>query len=485
MKSRIGLFLGPALFVLIYFLDLQGLSESGKGVLAGTLWVAVWWITEPIPMAATSLLPIVLFPIFGGMDTKVTTTTYYSPIIMLFMGGFIIALAIEKWSLHQRIALNIIRIIGTNAKRIILGFMLATMFLSMWISNSATALMMFPIGLAIANKITDFSEGKNQSGNQQFHKTLMLAVAYAASIGGMSTLIGTPTNSIFSAMTLELFQTEVSFAKWFSLGFPLSFVLVLAGWFYLSFIAFKTTNFNVGSAKDEIRRQLHDLGRISFEEKVVTAVFAFTAVSWITRSFLLNKIIPGINDTIIAIFGALILFVLPSSKKGIPIMDWKTARNLPWGVLLLFGGGLTIATGFKSSGLAVWLGEQLVDLNGLPYFVLLALIIVIVNFSTEITSNVATASVLLPILASVALTIGVHPYGLMAGACLASSCAFMLPVATPPNAIAYSSGYLSIEDMVRIGFWMNIISSIIVLLFVYFALPLIWGIDLFQYPSSF
>ncbi len=474
--KKAGLILGPILFILILLLRIEGLSPEGKSILAGTAWIVVWWITEAIPLAVTSLLPVILFPLTGGMDISSTTTTYMSPMIMLFMGGFIIALAMEKWNLHQRIALSIISFIGTNAVSIILGFMIATMFLSMWISNTATALMMLPIGLAIAKKISDLEVIATKAS--RFEKSLMLAIAYGASIGGMATLIGTPTNAIFAAMSLELFEVEITFSQWIALGLPISLVLLVIGWLYLTRIAFPTRISESGTAREEIRKQLKTLGKTSREERLVMVIFVCTALAWILRSFLLERILPGIHDTIIAMAGAIILFLVPASKGKGMLMDWKTARKLPWGILLLFGGGLSIAIGFKTSGLAEWLGGHLGNLDHLPYYLILLLTLFLVNFSTEITSNVATASVLLPILALLSESLGVAPWGLMVGASLAASCAFMLPVATPPNAIAYSSGFLSMRDMVRIGFWMNLISTTLLYLCIRYLMPLLWNIDM-------
>jgi len=485
MKNRIGLFLGPLFFLLILFIDFKGLSTEGKVIMAGTVWIAIWWIMEPIPIAATSLLPIVIFPLSGALDIKTTTTTYYSPLIMLFMGGFIIALAMERWNLHQRIALTTIKMIGTNSRKIILGFMLATMFLSMWISNTATALMMLPIAVAIAKKIGDFQSGADSKELSKFHKALMLSIAYAASIGGMATLIGTPTNAIFSAISLELYGREITFSEWFALGLPISLVCLVIGWVYLTRVVFSADIPNVGAAKNEVKKQLISLGKMTFEEKMVLLVFVITATAWILRSFVLVRFIGGINDTIIAMAGALLLFILPSSKKGEKLMDWETARKLPWGILLLFGGGLAIAAAFKSTGLADWLGNHLSALNQFHFALILFVVIIMVNYFTEITSNVATASVLLPILASLSQTIGVHPFGLMVGASLAASCAFMLPVATPPNAIAYSSGYLSMNNMVKTGFWMNLMTTTILFFFIYYIMPIIWGIELLEFPPDF
>lgn len=461
-------------------MEFPGISQPAHAVLSSTAWVAIWWITEALPMAVTAFLPIILFPLTGGLEVKTTTTTYFSPIIVLFLGAFIIAIAIEKWNLHLRIALNIIKFIGTKSNFIVLGFMVATAFLSMWISNTATSLMMLPIGLAITRTMENFQDSPDQ--NTSFNRSLMLAIAYGASMGGMATLIGTPTNAVFSAISLELYGQEISFFRWFLIGFPISLILIIIGWIYLTRFVFKSVAIDAARAEEATNKQLKALGKMSYEEKIVATVFFLTACAWILRSFVLSKIIPGIDDTIIAMSSALIMFLIPARGKGKMIMDWESARKLPWGVLILFGGGLAIAVGFEQSGLAAWLGERLSALEVLSYALILFILIILVNFFTEITSNVATAAVLLPILGSLALSIGVHPYGLMAAASIAASCAFMLPVATPPNAIVYSSGYLNMNVMVRVGVWMNLMSAVVVFMVIYFLMPFIWGIDLLEYP---
>lgn len=433
-------------------------------------------------MSATALLPVVLFPLTGGLDLNTTSTTYFNPLIMLFLGGLIIAIAIERWNLHQRIALNIIKVIGTDSSRIILGFMTATAFLSMWISNTATALMMLPIGLAIIHKIGEFQKGDDKKQHTIFSKSLLLSIAYGASIGGMATLIGTPTNAIFSSISLELYSREITFFEWFSFGFPISVVLIVIAWIYMTKFAFKNELSGAAGAKLEIERHLKSLGKMSFEEKWVAVVFGLTATAWILRSFVLVHFIPGINDTIIAIAGALILFVLPSKTKGVKLMNWESANRLPWGILILFGGGLTIAVGFQDSGLAKWLGDQMTYMSNFHFAFILLSVLLMVNFFTEITSNVATAAVVVPILASLSQSIGVHPFALMAGASAAASCAFMLPVATPPNAIVFSADKITIDDMVKKGIWMNLLSTLILFLFIYFFMPIIWGIDLSVFP---
>ncbi|MEM7104020.1 MAG: DASS family sodium-coupled anion symporter [Bacteroidota bacterium] len=482
---HMGLALGPLMFAAtLLFFHPEGMSKEANAILASTLWVAIWWITEAIPIPVTSLLPIVLFPMTGGLDLKSTTAAFGHRLIFLYIGGFIIAIAIEKWNLHRRIALRIISFIGTNISMIILGFMLATAFLSMWISNTATSVMMLPIGMAIVSQLAA-NESSSQERVNIFGKALMLAIAYSASIGGVATLIGTPPNLVLAGVIEEIYDIEISFLQWFVFGLPISVVLLGICWFYLVRVAFPFKKESFPGGREEINRQLGLLGKISFEEKMVLAVFGATAFCWIAREHLLAKVFPNIDDTIIAIFFAVILFLLPSkSQRGAKLIDWESAVKLPWGIIILFGGGLALAEGFKASGLAEWIGSQMTLLQGVSLIVLLLVLVAAVNFLTEITSNLATTSMILPILAPMALTIDVHPFTLMVGATVAASCAFMLPVATPPNAVVFGSGYLRIPDMVRKGIWMNLISILLVTAAVYFMLGPLWGIDLGSFPAE-
>ena len=481
----LGLVLGPLSFILIlFFFHPVGLSEQANAVLASTVWIAIWWITEAIPIAVTALLPLVLFPLSGGLELSATSGSFGHKYVFLYMGGFIIAIAIEKWNLHRRIALNIINFIGSDVRKIILGFMVATAFLSMWISNTATAVMMLPIGLAIIKQLED-NPDTVEDENKTFGKALMLAIAYSASIGGVATLIGTPPNLVLAGVVFDTYGYEITFMQWFAFGLPISIILIFICWKYLTKYAFQFKQKSFPGGKQEIQRLLSNLGKISYEEKVVAFVFALTAFCWITRSILLQKILPGLDDTIIAIFFAIVLFLIPSKKKGEQLINWEEAVKMPWGIILLFGGGMALAKGFEVSGLAVWIGSQMTTLAGLPIIVLILVLIAAVNFLTEITSNLATTAMLLPVLAPMALTIDLHPFVLMVGAAVAASCAFMLPVATPPNAVVFGSGYLRIPDMVSKGFFMNIISIIILTFFVYFVLPELWDISINSFPNKF
>ncbi|MDA0176783.1 DASS family sodium-coupled anion symporter [Mesoflavibacter profundi] len=483
--QKIGLVLGPIVFfILLLFFKPEGLSTEGRAVLASTVWIAIWWITEAIPIAVTALLPIALFPLSGGLNLSDTTSAFGHKFVFLYLGGFIIAIAIEKWNLHKRIALNIIKIIGFNLKRIILGFMLATAFLSMWISNTATSVMMLPIGVAIILQLKD-NPNTPEDENLTFGKALMLAIAYSASIGGIATLIGTPPNLVLAGVVSDIYNYEITFLQWFMFGFPISIILLFICWKYLTEVAFTFEKREFTDGKAEVNRQLKALGSISYEEKLVAFIFGLTAFFWITRSFLFKNILPALDDTIIAISFAIVLFLLPSKKQGTKLMNWDDAVKIPWGIILLFGGGMALAKGFETTGLAKWIGEQMTTFAGVTTIILLLLLIAAVNFLTEITSNLATTAMLLPVLAPMAISVDIHPFILMVGAAVAASCAFMLPVATPPNAVVFGSGYLRIPDMVKKGFVMNLVSIILLTLFVYFVLPLLWNITIEGFPDAF
>ena len=451
------------------------MSDDAYLMVGITLWIAVWWITEAVPIAVTSLLPIILFPLSGILDVGATTSAYGDKYVFLYLGGFILAIAIEKWNLHRRIAINIINLIGTNIYRIILGFMVATAFLSMWISNTATAVMMLPMGMSIVSELKD-NPNTADNENSIFGKTLMLSIAYAASIGGIATLIGTPPNLVFAGFVEKTYGIEISFWQWMKFGLPISVLLLVIAWFYLTRVAYTFKQIEFPGGKKEIQRLKKELGPMKKEEKAVLFVFVLTALCWIFRSYVLQKFIPKIDDTAIAIAAAVLLFIIPSTKKEALII-WEDAVKIPWGIILLFGGGMALASGFQITGLAAWLGAQMGLLQGLSLFLLVLFITAAVNFLTEVTSNLATAAMLMPILAPIALQLEVNPFILMVATTLAASCAFMLPVATPPNAVVFGSGYLKISDMIKSGFWLNIISIIILTLMVYFLLPLVWDLD--------
>ncbi|EMR06252.1 Na(+)/dicarboxylate symporter [Bhargavaea cecembensis DSE10] len=485
----IGLIAGPLLFFLIlFFFNPEGLSPEARAILAGTVWMAAWWITEAVPIPVTSLLPLVLFPLAGGLDVKSTASAYGDENIFLFMGGFMIALAMEKWNLHRRIALTIISAIGTNINRIVLGFMVATGFLSMWISNTATAMMMVPIGLAITYQVADALKNDPSVDTSQenfgFGKALMLGIAYSASVGGIATLIGTPPNTALAAAMEKMYGIEISFGQWMLFGTPFAWLFILLIWLYLVKIAFPQKIKELPGGREMILAEKEKLGSASTEEKLVFTVFVLAALSWITRSFFLQNFLPGISDGVIAMLFAIVLFVIPAvNVKGDRLLDWETAVKLPWGILLLFGGGLAIAAGFVGSGLSEWIGGQLTALDAVPLIVVIIVVTALVIFLTEITSNTATAAMMYPIMGALAVALDVHPFALMVAAGVAASCAFMLPVATPPNAVVFGSGYLRIPDMAKAGLALNIMGIVLVPLFIWFLLPAVFGIDLNTLPE--
>ncbi len=487
-SQLIGLVLGPLLFALIQmFFSPEGLEKSAVSVLATTAWVAVWWITEAIPIPVTSLLPLILLPITQAVGGAAVASAYGDPIIFLFLGGFMIALAMEKWNLHKRIAIFIVSKVGANPKRIVLGFMIATGFLSMWVSNTAAVMMMLPIGTAITfQALSNIRESKDDSRLlRTFEKALIFGIGFAGTIGGFGTLIGTPPNIILAATIQKLYNVEITFATWLFFAAPIALVLIVFTWFYLVNVAFRVKLQELPGGKRLIEEERSKLGKMSYEEKCVFSLFLFAAFMWISRTYLWTDLIPGISDTMIAIFVGILLFLIPSKTKGGKLLDWDVSRELPWGVLLLFGGGLAIAGGFKETGLADWIGQQLTVLEGMNLILTILLTTALILFLTEITSNMATATMILPILASLSLAINVHPFALMIPAAMASNCAFMLPVGTPPNAIIYATEKITISEMVRSGFWINILAIILIVGAVYLILPAIMNIDLTVFPSDF
>ena len=491
-RQRIGLVLGPVLFAAIVLAPTpEGLSAGGQAVAATTAWVAAWWIGEAIPIPATSLLPIVLFPLTGALDVDATTAPYANDLIFLFMGGFFIAMAMQRWDLHRRIALRTIRAVGAGPKRIILGFMIATAFLSMWVSNTATAMMMTPIGLAVILQTSDIIDRSDadvptEQGEFNFGTGLMLCIAYAASVGGVGTIIGTPPNLVLVGAINETFDQTITFAQWMLYGVPIAALGVGIIWLYVTRVILPPEMDRLPGGMEVIDEEIDALGPMSREEKLVLVVFSATAAAWISRSFVLEPVIPGIADSIIAIAGALVLFLIPARDEDGTftfLLDWETAVNIPWGIILLFGGGLAIAEGFSETGLAEWLGMQLGGLEGVSIAVVMAVVVFLTIFMTEVTSNTATTAMLMPIMASLAVGLSVHPYGIMIGAATAASFAFMLPVATPPNAVVFGSGYITMPQMAKTGAGLNVIGVLLVILLALTWLPLVWGITLTDLPS--
>ena len=481
MLKYFNLLLGPTLFSIFFFIigPFEGMTSESHGIFCSVLWIASWWITEAIPIPVTSLLPLVLFPVTGGYDLGLTASAYGNDIIYFYLAGFFIAIAMEKWNLHQRIALTIISIVGTNKKNMILGFMLATAFLSAFLSNTSTSIMMLPIGIAIISQVSK-SKKYNHSN---FGKVLMLGIAYSASIGGFSTLYGTPPNLILKSNIQQFFNYTIDFDQWFLLALPLSITLLFICWVYLVNFSFSLSS-ESSISKNQIINKLNELGKIKYEEVIVLIIFSLFVITLLLKRKIQIYII-SIDDTIIAIFYAILLFIFNSKDGNKKIISWKDSAKLPWGIVLLFGGGLSLAAAMQGSGLTLWIGEKLYGLNTFSVIIIVLSIVFVVNFLTEITSNLATVSMILPILATLSITLGLHPFVIMISATIAASCAFMLPVATPPNAVVFGSGYLRIKDMIKTGLFMNLISILLVTLYVYYILPEILGIDITVFPESF
>ena len=476
-----GLIMGPVLFIILLVLPpSEGMPPYAMQVAAVAALMAIYWITEAIPLAATALIPIALFPLLGVMPAAEVTLAYANHLIYLFMGGFLIAVTIEKWNLHKRIALRTILLVGVTPDRIVLGFMLATAFLSAWISNTATAMMMVTIGLAVIRQVNVELGGVHSDVNSQsaFSTSLMLGIAYAASIGGVATLIGTPPNAILAGVIESNYGISISFVDWMKFGVPVSVSMLFICWFYLTRIAFQYEFDELPGGRSAIGNELKTLGVMSSQEKKVLTVFMLVATGWLLRGMVDIELFKQVKDSTIAIAGALLLFVIPSDfKKGEFLLDWKTAKTIPWDIIILFGGGFALAGGFASSGLTEWIANQLLVLQGTHLLIIVAMVVLLVIFLTEITSNTATASLLIPVMGAFALAIQIHPLYLMIAVAVAASYAFMLPVATPPNAIVFSSRQMSISQMARAGFWLNIVGVILITAFIMLLLPVVFDLN--------
>lgn len=495
-RSRVvGLVAGPLIGLLIYFLmpDMPlplGEGEDGEPVLSAngaavagiTAFIAIWWATEAIPIPVTSLLPLVLFPV-ALKETAVgsVASSYGSDTIFLFMGGFMLALAMQKWNLHKRIALTIVSKVGSNTAGLVGGFMIATGFITMWVSNTATAVMMLPVGLSVVTLITQFRGGRTDAN---FATALMLGIAYASSIGSVATIIGTPPNVLMVAYLADAHDIQIGFGQWMMAGVPLAAAFLLIAWFALVRI-FPPEIKKVEGAQKLIGEELAALGPMSRGEKLVTAIFAFAAFSWIFVPVLADTEVVGgalpwlgnVSDAGIAMTVAVLLFLVPVDR-GTRLLDWDTAVRLPWGVLLLFGGGLAISGQFTASGLSTWIGGQVSVLAGVPTWLLILAVAGLVLFLTELTSNTATAATFLPILGGVAVGMDIDILSLVIPVALAATMAFMLPVATPPNAIVFGSGYVRIGQMIRGGVWLNTIALFLILGAMYTLFTWFLGVSL-------
>lgn len=469
LRRWIGFFGGAVLFVgMVLMAPPDGLTVPGWRTAALGLLMGIWWITEALPIAVTSLLPLVFLPLLQIADIDDAAAPYANPLIFLFLGGFVLALGMEKWGLHRRIALNVVHRIGTRPDAIVAGFMVSTGFISMWVSNTATALMMLPIGMSVVQVFRARVAGHPDRAKDErnFSAMLMLTIAFASSIGGMATLIGTPTNALFAGFLDETYGLRISFVQWMAVGVPLILVGLPLTFFLLKLL-FPVRLERLPGGEELVRGELERIGRITRPEIMVAITFGCVALLWITRP-LIEDVVPGISDTGIAIFGAVSLFILPvDARRGEFVLDWQTAERLPWGALLLFGGGLSIAAAIQTTGLGAWIGQQMSGIGDWPAILILLVVVSVVVVASELTSNTATAAAFLPIVGAVAIGIGENPLLLLIPTVLAASCGFMLPVATPPNAIVYGSGAVDIRQMVRAGLWLDVLFILLVTAFAY------------------
>ncbi|MDP2496419.1 MAG: SLC13 family permease [Candidatus Palauibacterales bacterium] len=489
-----------------------GLSTAGWRTMGVGLLMALWWVTEALPIPATAILPLALFPVLGIAGIDQTAAPYANDLIFLFMGGFMIALAMERWDLPRRISLLVIRTLGTRPRRLIAGFMLSTAFFSMWVSNTATTLMMLPIGLSVIHLVERGSGSGDPDvpagAQREFAVALMLGIAYAASIGGVGTIIGTPPNAFMAGYISETYGVEVGFARWMGVAIPLVAVALPVAYVLLTRVLFPLRLERIPGGRELIEGELEDLGSMSTPERRVAGVFVLTALTWVTRP-LLEEVIPGLSDAGIAMAGALILFLVPSGadaekrrdareRAGVAepgdeiedgaehagfLLNWTWAKRLPWGILLLFGGGLSLAGAISDTGLTGYIGGAVGGLSAFPTVAIVAVATAVTILLTELTSNTATSAAFLPIMASVAVGIGESPFLLVIPAALAASCAFMLPVATPPNAIVFGSGRLSIPQMAKAGVWLNLIMVGLITLLAYSLLPVVFDVVFGSVPA--
>jgi sodium-dependent dicarboxylate transporter 2/3/5 len=487
---RVGLWLGLAVFLLFLAFPIDPTNPPASRLAAVALLMAVWWVSDTIPLFATALLPLILFPLLGIMGGRETAPIYFNSTIVLFIGGFMIALTMEKWDLHRRIALAIIHWVGGGPTRIVLGFMLAAAFLSMWISNTATAVMMVPIGLAIVLQIEE-KFGRERS--HVFTVGLMLGIAYACSVGGLATLVGTPPNLSFVRILQILFPEapSIAFGQWMVMCLPVGVILLLIAWVLITRVFYRAPA-DLTVDREVVSTERASLGPVSYEERVVMAVFAATALLWVFRVDLQvglfsipgwSRLLPNpemIDDGTVAIAMASVLFLIPTrGRRGDDrrVMGPDVIPRLPWNIVLLFGGGFALAAGFQRTGLAQLIGDQFQALGGIPILAMILLVCLMLTFLTELTSNTATTEMILPVLASIAVATGIHPLALMIPATLSASCAFMMPVATPPNAIIFGSGRLTVGEMARVGIVLNLIGALVIAAIVYTVGPAVFDMD--------
>jgi sodium-dependent dicarboxylate transporter 2/3/5 len=471
LSKKIGLVLGPIFFLGLTALPLELISPEADAVIAVALWMIIWWITEAVSISVTALLPLLLFPLLNIMPIAEVGANYGSPIVFLFFGGFVMALALEKVQLHKRIALTIIKVTGTTPSKVVLGFMIATASLSMWISNTASTVVMLPIALSVIQLLIKDADGFTKN-DQNFALSVMLGIAFSANAGGIATVIGTPPNSVLIGLLENEYQIEISFLKWMIFGLPFSLILLLCCYVVLVKLMFPIKGLQFTASKTIIKNELEKLGPTSAKEKMVLTIFAITVFLWVFRT-VINTAFPslGLTDTMISVFAAISLFAVPFNlKTGEFILQWKDTQQLAWGILILFGGGLALANGMSVTGIVDLVAGAIAQSN-VSVLLTATLLIVLMLFMTELMSNVALVAVLAPVVAGIALGLGIPMIYLLIPVTMASSCAFMLPMATPPNAIVFASGYIKVHEMAKAGFILNLVSVGLLVLLFQFVLP--------------
>lgn len=473
--KRSAFILGPLLCILILFFPATLINERIDPVLAVAVWMIVWWISEAVSISVTALLPLALFPLLGIMDIGAVSSNYANPIVYLFFGGFVIALALEKVNLHKRIALSILKLTGTKANGIILGFMISTALMSMWISNTASTVVMLPIAVSVIGLLINDADGFTKK-DQNFALAIMLGIAFSANIGGMATLIGTPPNSVMLAFLNENYQIDIGFFQWMKMGVPFSIVLLSIAYFFIVRVFYPNHLGEISSSAGIIQEELDKLGPLSKGEKVVLALFLCTAIAWMLRGAL-NSWFPNLNltDTTISMVAAIAMFVAPLNlKEGRFPLAWEDTQRLPWGILILFGGGLALASGLTQAGFIDMIGDFIATKTHWSMWVVMSVLVILMLFMTELMSNVALVTILVPLVVGIALGLDIPILEMVIPVTLASSCAFMLPMATPPNAIVFASGHIKVHEMARVGVVLNVISVVLLMLIAYYFVPVIF-----------
>lgn len=482
--ARAGLFGGPLAAVLLLALaDPPGsLTAEAWRTAAVALWMVIWWLSQAVPLPVTALLPVILFPALDIRGTRAAAAPYANPVIFLFMGGFMLALALERWTLHRRIALAIIRVVGTRPHAVVAGFMAAAAFLSMWISNTATAVMMVPIALSVAEAGTRPRQGEKREGDESpFVIALLLSVAYGASIGGLGTLIGTPPNALLAGFMAENYGIEIGFGHWMLAGIPMVVLLLPAGWWLLTRVFYRLDPDAPLPGAETLRAEIAAHPPLTVPQKRVAAICMAVALMWLARPFA-GHAVPGLSDAAIALAGAVALFVLPAGD-GTRLLRWDDAVRLPWGILILFGGGLSLAAAMTETGLAAWIAAGIGGMAGVPILLILAAAVATVVFLTELTSNTATAATFLPVAAALAVGLSQNPLLFAVPVAFAASCAFMMPVATPPNAVVFGSGHLTVGQMARVGLWLNLIAIVLLIGASHVLFNYVFGIEIGVVPD--